>query len=244
MTLTASSSRNSHRIGLSLLLAGLAGACASSKDVTGSIEPAYDYRDRHPIVITSAEEVLDLYLRSSRTAIDRRQADDVAAFSRNYREHGRGPVTVFIPQGQGGNWGSAAIPHIRAMLNRNGVTSPIVTRPYPVIGNGMDQPIRLSFNRLKAQVATQCGQWPQDLATPGLKEGISNRSHYNYGCAYQQNLAQQVDDPLDLVRPRTEGQIDTARRVQVIETRRRGEDAATIYRSGAPNINGAVGGNN
>jgi pilus assembly protein CpaD len=46
----------------------------------------------------------------------------------------------------------------------------------------------------------------------------------------QSTVAAQVADPLDLVRGRTEGRIDTVRRARDIQTLREGKDPSTTYR--------------
>jgi pilus assembly protein CpaD len=56
-----------------------------------------------------------------------------------------------------------------------------------------------------------------------------NRPYWNLGCASQHNLAAMADNPADLVQPRGEAPIYTARRTQVLDKYRQGQASATTY---------------
>ena len=64
--------------------------------------------------------------------------------------------------------------------------------------------IRLNYPKIAA-VAGPCGLWPEDLG-PSIKNKsyFENKPYYNFGCAYQRNMAAMVDNPSDLVQPRPE----------------------------------------
>ena len=64
--------------------------------------------------------------------------------------------------------------------------------------------IRLNYPKISA-VAGPCGLWPEDLG-PSIKNKsyFENKPYYNFGCAYQRNMAAMVDNPSDLVQPRSE----------------------------------------
>jgi pilus assembly protein CpaD len=89
--------------------------------------------------------------------------------------------------------------------------------------------IRLSYPKLAA-VAGPCGLWPEDLG-PSLKNKsyLENKSYYNYGCAYQRNMAAMVDNPSDLVQPRPETPAYTIRRSAAFEKYRKGASTAIAY---------------
>lgn len=90
-------------------------------------------------------------------------------------------------------------------------------------------PITLSYDAFGARVANECGLWPEDLVTGGDPQSWWNESYWNFGCATQSNMAQQVADPLDLMRPRVAGRADTVRAVNTIEALRAGRDPSTSY---------------
>jgi len=50
-----------------------------------------------------------------------------------------------------------------------------------------------------------------------LSSNSANAQVFNFGCSYQKNLASQIADPRDVVRPRQEGPIDVDKRLAGIE---------------------------
>jgi pilus assembly protein CpaD len=79
-------------------------------------------------------------------------------------------------------------------------------------------------------VAGPCGLWPEDLG-PSIKDKsyFENKSYYNFGCAYQRNMAAMIDNPADLVQPRSETPAYTMRRTEGFEKYRQGTTTATAY---------------
>ena len=89
--------------------------------------------------------------------------------------------------------------------------------------------IRLSYPKISA-VAGPCGVWPEDLG-PSIKNKsyFENKPYYNFGCAYQRNMAAMVDNPSDLVQPASETPAYTARRSTAFEKYRKGTTTTTSY---------------
>ncbi len=89
--------------------------------------------------------------------------------------------------------------------------------------------IRLSYPKIAA-VAGPCGLWPEDLG-PSIKDPSygENKDYYNFGCANQRNLAAMIDNPSDLVQPRSETPAYTPRRSEAFEKYRKGETTTTTY---------------
>lgn len=214
------------------LLALPACSLRTSPDVTGSIN-AFDTSARHPIVLSEAPRSLELYPGAG-GALDRRQADDLAAFVADYRANGRSVVVLEAP-----GHGAGAI---RAELARLGVPAAAIrSRSYHAPHYAVAAPVRLSYARLTARVPHECGRWPEDLGMSNAGFNARNEPYWNLGCASQANLAAQVADPLDLVRARTETRADTVRRTNVIGKLREGADPSTAYRTDASRINRSVG---
>ena len=240
----ATRARRLSRVALGLALSLPAAACVTARPaptVTGSIP--HDYHDRHPILLVGAEEALDVYAVTGNGGVGERRSVEVRALAQDWRRRGKGPITALVPvsgHGRGHHGGLAAVRVLLAGAGVDGASLRIAT--YPVEGPAGDQPIRLSYTKLKAQVATRCGQWPDDLLPLKGARSWDNQPYYNFGCSTQQTLASQVADPLDLVRPRPESRIDTARRIKVIEEQRKGKDPSTEYRGKADQINKVVGG--
>jgi pilus assembly protein CpaD len=214
-------------------IAGLAlSACTADRAVTGSTYPT-DYRVRHPIILTDAPRTLDVIVNLS-GVLDPRQHDDIRAFALEFRRYGRGPLLVEMPTG-----GKPAAMHaarrtleaVRASIRAEDLPGgAIATRSYSVADPIAASAIRLSFNRVQAKVTDQCGLWPQDLGVGDPGFNFRNEPYWNLGCASQSTLAAQVADPVDLVRGRTEGRIDTLRRSKDIENLRQAKDPSTDWK--------------
>jgi len=229
---------------LRALLAGVLGlplvACGGDRIVTGSVYPN-DYRARHPIVITDAPQTLDVFANGP--VLDPRQRADVIDFAVDYRRSGKGTLTALVPSGSGRDIASHhALEGVRGALAAGGVPGGYLSvTTYRPENPKLASPIRLSFAKLKAKVASQCGTWPDDLGVSSMQGDASNKPYWNLGCATQSNFAGQVADPVDLVRGRPEGRVDTIKRLRGIDQLRKGEDPSTEYRSEAAKTSTAIG---
>jgi pilus assembly protein CpaD len=199
-------------------------ACASSMKPTQKAFAPDEHDLRHPIKLTQAPRHLDVFATGH--GLDRRQLQDVQGFAREYAANGQGPLTAAVPQGPSGHYTLSSIRHALASA---GVRVPLQVVPYPADPAMGAAPVRLTFHRLQAKVASKCGLWPEDLASGGSTASWHNRPYHNLGCAYQTMIAAQVANPLDLVRPRLEGPIDVAKRTKDIEALRKGEDPSTKW---------------
>lgn len=205
------------------------GACArQDRMTTGSVIPN-DTRSRHPIVLAQSPETLDIFA-SGATSLDTRQRADVVAFAKRYKDAGSGEIHILLPRGasEGGKIG-ATVSAIRQTLSASGVRGAVAIGSYEVADPALAAPVRLAFMSLQARTATRCGEWPDDLAAAGSKNGWDNRPYYNFGCATQQNLAAQIADPRDLTRPRSLDPADVQMRTRAIGFVRRGADPTTYW---------------
>jgi pilus assembly protein CpaD len=120
---------------------------------------------------------------------------------------------------------------IQALLAASGVPPRgIVVRHYRPDDPRQMATIRLNYPKISA-VAGPCGLWPEDLG-PSIKNKSyfeNKSSYYNFGCAYQRNMAAMVDNPADLEQPRPESPAYTARRSVAFERYRKGTTTTTIY---------------
>jgi pilus assembly protein CpaD len=192
-------------------------SCAAPRDnlTTGGIPD--DYRQRHPIVVTEAEQAVDIPVATTDRRLTIAQRDLIRGFAATYTSRASGPVYLMSPQGSANAFAVSQVRgQVRAELASRGIpTSKIVYASYAAVGGGDAAPIRLTFTGTTA-VTTQCGQWPKDIGG-----GFDNQNYYNFGCAYQNNLAAQVANPEDFIAPRGMTPIDAARR----------NDAITEYRT-------------
>jgi len=225
-------------LGAALLL----GACAKG-DISTSGVPI-DTRERHPIVLRDAPRSLDVFVGRAGGGLDQRQAEDVARFGEDYRRSGKGGLVAEVPTGAGRDLATHdTLDGIRRSLARAGVsTGQLSVRTYRIADPGLASPIRLTYASLQAALPHSCGQWPTDLGASSYKTSATNEPYWNFGCATQANLAAQIADPLDLVRERSEGRLDTQKRMEAIKKLREGKDPSTQYRQEQTKVSDAVGG--
>jgi pilus assembly protein CpaD len=224
-------------LGLSLSLC----ACNSVDRTETSSIPMDDYRIRHPITLSEAPRVLDIFPAGGAGYLDPRSAGQVIEFGQLYREVGEGPIVVLYPAGSGVP-GHVPVDAIRRALAMGGAHTVVRAGSYPVTNPALASPVRLSFTGLKAKVATPCGEWPSDLASGSTVQGWDNKPYWNYGCASQAALAAQVADPRDLIGPQGETPTDTLIKARGIETIRKGTDPSTAWATKSTGIS-TVGSN-
>jgi pilus assembly protein CpaD len=190
--------------------------CMGSKDVTSSI-PA-DYRQRHPIVLTHANETLDVFVGNV-SGLDLRQKEDIRSFARDYMTNGQGPLIAYLPADSQTAGTNSGLKGIRQTLAGGGASGRLQIAHYHA-GPGQAAPIKLAFARLKAETPSPCGYEHDEIVPSRFSANAANPQANNFGCTFQRNLAAQVADPRDLVRPRQEGPIDVDKRLAGIERNR------------------------
>jgi pilus assembly protein CpaD len=209
--------------GSALLVAGaLLSGCANTRPTQRAFAPD-DYRDRHPIRLEHAKQHIDVFGVSP--VLDPRQRRDLVEFAKAQRARGQGAIEIATPAGMP----HVSVGAIREALSEGGLSGPMRYSSYPVVAGAGSAPVRVSRATLSANVASQCGQWPADLADSKDGDSMHNRPYHNLGCAYQSMLAAQVADPVDLVRPRAEGPADLIKRTKDIETLRKDQDPSTKW---------------
>jgi pilus assembly protein CpaD len=215
-------------------LAGLSavlGACnyTGGEVVTASIPD--DYRLRHPIAVQEANRSVVIFVGHARGGLSAPQRADVLGLAQTWLREGTGAIVADVPvDTPNAQAAASAYGEIRSLLAAGGVPPRGITlhRYHP------DDPltlatIRLSYPRIAA-VAGPCGTWPDDLGPSLLNKGYSeNKPYYNFGCAYQRNMAAMIDNPADLEQPRSETAVYTARRSFAFEKYRKGEPTAITY---------------
>ena len=213
---------------LSLVLTAAAASALSGCGAQyASSDPAFpgDCRERHPIVVASAPTTLEIY--SPPGGLDARSVENIRAFAQRYRRYGSGDVVILAPAGTAAN--SSAVYGIRRALASGGVNGRVVFGTYASRDRDAAAPIRLSFVGVKAIVPTECGQWPEDLASGSSVEGWKNDPYSNFGCASPSVIAAQVDDPRDFAQPRALEPADVAMRTRAIQAVRNGQDPRTQW---------------
>ena len=216
--------------GLSVIL----GACS---ETTGSVATPTrgaapeDYRLRHPITVQEADRSIVLFVGHARGGLSATQRADVIGLARTWVTEGTGAIIVDVPANtSNARAAESAVREARALLEAGGVPRDgIKLRHYTPDDPRTLATVRLTYPRMAA-VAGPCGVWPEDLG-PSIKDPnyFENKSYYNFGCAYQRNMAAMVDNPADLVQPRPETPAYTARRTEGFEKYRKGTTTTTEY---------------
>ena len=214
-------------VGLSAAL----GACAKSggEVVTASVPD--DYRLRHPIAIQEADRSIVIFVGHARGGLSAPQRADVMGLAQIWVREGTGAIVADVPvDTPNARAAASAFQEVRALLAAGGVPPRGITlRHYHPDDPRTFATIRLSYPKISA-VAGPCGLWPEDLG-PSIKNKsyFENKSYYNFGCAFQHNMAAMVDNPSDLVQPASETPAYTPRRNIAFEKYRKGVPTTTTY---------------
>jgi pilus assembly protein CpaD len=198
--------------------------------ITGAPEVSPDPRLRHPITITEAERTLQIFIGANRAALTAPQRAELLAFAQSWRAEATGGVFVDVPTGTANQAAAAgAVREIQSILAATGVPPrSMMVRSYPATPLTFAT-VRVTYPRVVAQ-AGPCGMWPQDIGISSGREYYENQQYWNFGCSNQHNLAAMIDNPADLVQPRSEAPAYTMRRTQVVDKYRQGQDTSTQYR--------------
>lgn len=232
MTKRVPNLKRSLRVAAALLGASAAlGACTHTDQdtVTGSIPN--DYRQRHPIVIQEANRTTEVFVGSGRGGLTAAQRSDIAGLAETWLREGTGGIVIDMPVNTpNARVATDSLREIQAILANVGVPPRGVTiRNYRPTDPRLFATIRVNYPRITAD-AGPCGTWPEDLG-PSVKNKnyLENRPYYNLGCATQRNLAAMVDNPSDLVQPRSEVPALTSRRNIAFDKYRKGTTTGTVY---------------
>jgi pilus assembly protein CpaD len=213
-------------VGLAVVL----GACTHTDEVLTASIPD-DYRQRHPIAIQEADRSVVVFVGHARGGLSPSQRADVMGLAQTWLREGTGAINADLPVDTPNARAAAdAFREIQGLLAAAGVPPRgIVVRHYHPQDSRQMATIRLNYPKISA-VAGPCGLWPEDLG-PSIKNKsyFENKPYYNFGCAYQRNMAAMVDNPSDLVQPQSETPAYTTRRTEAFEKYRKGNTTTTSY---------------
>ena len=214
-------------------LVGLAvalGACTHTEQ-SATVDFPADYRLRHPIVVQESVQSVVVFVGHARGGLSASQRADVIGLAQSWLHEGTGAISADVPVDTPNARAAAdSFREIQAVMASAGVPPRgIVARRYRPDDIRTLATIRLSYPKIAA-TAGPCGLWPEDLG-PSVKNKsyYENKPYYNFGCAYQRNMAAMVDNPSDLVQPASETPAYTVRRTTSFEKYRKGTTSATTY---------------
>jgi pilus assembly protein CpaD len=214
-------------IGLAVVL----GACQHTDPELATASVPDDYRLRHPIAVQEADRSIIVFVGRARGGLSASQRGDVMGMAQTWLQEGTGAISIDVPVDTPNARAAAdSLREIQATFAAAGVPPRAVNvRQYHPEDPRHMAAIRLNYPKISA-VAGPCGLWPEDLGPSVNNKGyFDNKPYYNFGCANQRNLASMVDNPSDLVQPRTETPAYTPRRNAAFEKYRKGTSTTTSY---------------
>jgi pilus assembly protein CpaD len=217
-----------------MVLASLAvvlGACNHARDSAIAAGIPEDYRLRHPIAVQESNESIVIFVGEGRGGLTAEQRADVMGLAQTWRHEGTGTISADVPAGTPNARAAAdSMREIQSLFSAAGVPPhAVMVRNYKPRDPHQLAAIRLGYPRMTA-TAGPCGVWPEDLGPSIKNKGyFDNRSYYNFGCAYQRNLAAMVDNPADLVQPRAETPAYTQRRTAQFDKYRKATTTSVTY---------------
>lgn len=206
---------------LPLLVAGIAAlsACAVvPKPPPGPATPTA--ADNHRITVAQSAQRMDIAVAPGDMALSAEARAELRNFASDYLRAGYGALVMSTPAGGANSESAALIAHETRMALTDAGVSYAAIAANTHDGSGEASPIVLNFERYVAQ-APEC----ESISTQNLGEwsASNNQPWRSFGCANQANLAAMIEDPRDLLRPRTEDPRDGARRATVMDAYREGD---------------------
>jgi pilus assembly protein CpaD len=210
--------------GLAAMLAG----CYETAPVA-QLDFPMDYRDRHPITLKEGEHTVQVFVGRNRGGLTPSQRADVLSFAQLWRREASSGIVVDVPHGGPTDRAAAdSMRDIQSTLAASGIPRrAIFVRHYRPSRTSLAS-ITLNYTKLVAH-AGPCGLWPDDLGPAAHVPYDENMPYWNFGCAYQRNLAAMVDNPADLVQPRGETPPYAGRRSVTFDKYRKGESPSGKY---------------
>jgi pilus assembly protein CpaD len=207
------------------------GACTHTGDEVTTSSIPDDYRQRHPIVVEETNRSVVIFVGQARGGLSASQRADVMGLAETWLREGTGAIVVDVPTDTPNAAAATdAFREVQSLVAAAGVPPRgIVVHRYHPENPRQLATLRLNYPKISAVVGP-CGLWPEDLG-PSIKDKgyIDNKPYYNFGCAYQRNMAAMIDNPSDLVQPRSETDSYTMRRTEAFEKYRKGNPSSTSY---------------
>jgi pilus assembly protein CpaD len=207
------------------------GACTHTDEAVSTASIPDDYRQRHPIAIQEANNSIVIFVGRARGGLSAAQRADVLGLAQTWLKEATGAINVDVPvDTPNARTAADSLREIQSLLAAAGVPPRgLMVRHYHPEDPRQMAAIRLSYPRISA-VAGPCGIWPDDIGPSIKNKGyFENKPYYNFGCSYQRNMAAMIDNPADLVQPRSETPAYTPRRTEAFEKYRKGNSTTTSY---------------
>src|SRR3954464_9647248 len=116
--------RNFGLMGALLGLSCALGACNQTTELVTSSGPGNDYKQRHPIAVTEANQSIVVFVGHARGGLSAPQRTDLAGLAANWVREGTGAIVADVPADPVyGRAAAASYREIRSILMASGVPS-------------------------------------------------------------------------------------------------------------------------
>jgi pilus assembly protein CpaD len=192
---------------VSVAALALAG-CASNKAVRNAVTPTQAWTDK--VKVESQPQIIRLGVHAD--GVSPNQAAAVADFVGQWMQVDGGVITVQAPLGAS----PRMVASVQAQLAAQGAPLAMIDLASYDAGGNAAAPIVVAYDRFTVDTP-RCGQdWES------LTRTRNNEAFGNFGCAVTANIAAQIANPQDLLRPRTMTPADAQRRATVLGKYRQG----------------------
>jgi len=196
-----------------LAILGAASALAACGTTgTDKTELALSPTQQFPLKATTAPTGIQLQPHAK--GLSAAQMDGLRGLVSDWRQAGDGMIVVEIPACACDDAAQAGYDAYDALQAMGVPERSIRLLGYETNPGG---PIRVSYQRVRANIE-KCNESWGDLTKTG-----SNRPYANFGCVTNSNIAAMIDNPADILRPRTSDPASSQRRDVVIERYRAGQ---------------------
>lgn len=201
-----------------LLAAGLV-ACATPYR-EGAVEGAATPLDQYRAQVTPNPQEIQLAVHAR--GISPAQADALATLVQGWRAADGGVIRLHAPTGGADPAATYRMGEsVRAFLLSQGVPPDSIELVGYAAPGEPTAPFLVGYQRYEVTVPDCNKSWEN------LSGTWRNTTSANFGCAMTANLASQIANPADLVRPRAEDPADASRRMDVLGKYREGAITAT-----------------
>ena len=184
-------------------------SCASNKAVRNAVTPTEAWTDK--VKVESQPQIIRLGVHAD--GMSANQAAAVADFVGQWMQVDGGVITVQAPVGTSPRMVASVQAHLAA---QGAPLAMIDLASYDAAGNAA-APIVVAYDRFTVDTP-RCGQnWES------LTKTRNNEAFGNFGCAVTANIAAQIANPQDLLRPRDMTPADAQRRATVLGKYRQGQ---------------------
>jgi pilus assembly protein CpaD len=199
-------------------LALAAAACAYPENPWDAPLP----HDRFPITVRETRSVVEIPVGAETFLPSYDEIAQIRGLGRAYLDAGRGPIIIAQPIGGGNDEAAVEVgARVRDELAALGIDYAAIRGvAYDAQGRS-DAPLVVMVDRFVAEAADCHREW-RDFSRTSNGENT-----FNFGCAFQANLAAIVTDPADLIGPRDQSYPDAGRRSVVLGRYREGETTIT-----------------